>query len=98
MKTIFAHCLAACGLSLDDAVVVLGQSRSAVGKKSQGVREMTPGDAKALSALWHRIRTGDTDGLPEGAAEMATALRILRGVDGIAERKPGRKRRSQRKS
>ncbi|WP_156420037.1 hypothetical protein [Aureimonas sp. N4] len=79
MRPGFANALAACGLSTEEAMSFLGQSRSAIEKKRAGVLAMTPDDAKALSALWHRIRTGRVADLPPGPFGMAVTMLVLSG-------------------
>ncbi|WP_152048502.1 hypothetical protein [Aureimonas psammosilenae] len=79
MRPGFSHAIAACGLSTEEAMAYLGQSRSAIEKKRAGVLAMTPDDAKALSALWHRIRTGRVEGLDPGPFGMAVTMLVLSG-------------------
>lgn len=90
----FAHALAACGLSTEEAMSYLDLSRSAVEKKSAGSRSMSAEDGRRLSALWHRIRTGDAAGLPDGPFGMAVTMLVLSGKHVPQQVKLGRRPRS----
>lgn len=90
MTTMFKMCLGACGLTHDEAVAFLGQSKPSVAKKSAGLRRMTEEDAGKLRDLYRSIVAGQADDLPDGSRRMVEALRLLRGERGIVPVRLGR--------
>ncbi|HDZ72264.1 MAG TPA: hypothetical protein ENH55_05695 [Aurantimonas coralicida] len=89
--TVFAGCLGHLGLTAVEAAALLGCSPATVRAKMKGARQMTRDDAAAMIPLFRRILTGDVADEPAGVRDAAAALRILRGVEVVPERRPGPK-------
>ncbi len=79
--TVFSACIAQCGLGIDEAARILGQSREEVEEKASGVRDMVQADAAELGRLYRLIHLGHVAGLPQGVRDAAAALRLLRGAE-----------------
>ncbi|GGE00292.1 hypothetical protein GCM10011390_18900 [Aureimonas endophytica] len=92
MRSGFANAVSACGLSTEETMSYLGQSRSTVEKKRAGKLPMTAADGKALSGLWHRIRSGKVQDLPPGPFGMAVTMLVLSGRHVPQQTKRGRPR------
>ncbi|HDZ71458.1 MAG TPA: hypothetical protein ENH55_01380 [Aurantimonas coralicida] len=89
--TVFAACLGHLGLTAVEAATLLDCSPATVRAKMKGARQMTASDAAAMIPLFRRIQTGDVADQPDGVRDAAHALRILRGVEVVPERRPGPK-------
>ena len=77
--TVFRAMLDQLGLSPDRAAAILGQSPITVRRKSQGVRNATDADVKALRDFWFSVQRSDVDKLPGRVREAALAAGSFAG-------------------